>query len=140
MNPSNNSGMELPPVMEQKPVPNTPVESTPNASPEQQTQPSEKAPKATAPSTGMPPSILNLPHAQPATDSATNDSSTTPSSSSSSPQFAQDKDLIDKEWVNKAKSIVERNKDDPFKQSEELTLLKADYMQKRFNKTLKLNK
>ncbi|HUA13502.1 MAG TPA: hypothetical protein VL989_03310 [Candidatus Sulfotelmatobacter sp.] len=52
--------------------------------------------------------------------------------------IAQDKDLIDKEWVDKAKAIVNKNRDNPHKQSEELTLLKADYMKKRFNKTIKI--
>jgi hypothetical protein len=51
-----------------------------------------------------------------------------------------DDDLIEKEWVNKAKAIVERTRDDPYKQSEELTLVKADYMQKHYNKIIKQNK
>jgi len=51
-----------------------------------------------------------------------------------------DSDLIEKEWVNKAKQIVEKTRDDPYKQSEELTVFKADYMQKRYDKTLKVNK
>ena len=55
-------------------------------------------------------------------------------------QAADDKDLIEKEWVRKAKQIVERTKDDPYKQSEELTVFKADYMKKRYNKTIKLTK
>ncbi|HSX47316.1 MAG TPA: hypothetical protein VLF63_00935 [Patescibacteria group bacterium] len=50
----------------------------------------------------------------------------------------RDKDLIDKEWVDKAKQIVEKNRYDPYKQSEELTILKADYIKTRFNKSIKL--
>ncbi len=53
---------------------------------------------------------------------------------------SDDNDLIEKEWVNKAKQIVERTRDDPHKQTEELTLVKVDYMKKRYNKTIKLNK
>ena len=49
-----------------------------------------------------------------------------------------DGDLIEKEWVNKAKQIVERTRDDPYKQSEELTVFKADYMKKRYGKAIKL--
>ncbi len=52
----------------------------------------------------------------------------------------QDTDLIEKEWVNKAKIIVERTRDDPYKQSEQLTGVKVDYMKKRYNKSIKLNK
>jgi len=51
-----------------------------------------------------------------------------------------DGDLIEKEWVDKAKKIVENNRHDPFKQSEELTVFKADYMKKRYNKNIKVDK
>lgn len=51
-----------------------------------------------------------------------------------------DNDSIEKEWVNKAKQIVERTRDDPYRQSEELTVVKADYMKQRYNKTVKIEK
>ena len=74
----------------------------------------------------------------------TNDSTTTADDISTTQpiiaQLAQDKDLIEREWVDKAKHIVENTRDDPFKQNEELTNLKADYMKKQFNKTIKLSK
>lgn len=56
------------------------------------------------------------------------------------PAIADDADLIEKEWVDKAKKLVEDNRDNPYKQSEDLTVVKADYMQKRYNKTVKLTK
>jgi hypothetical protein len=56
------------------------------------------------------------------------------------PAVADDGDLIEKEWVDKAKKIVEANRDNPYAQSEGLTVVKADYLQKRYNKTVKLNK
>jgi hypothetical protein len=56
---------------------------------------------------------------------------------SGNPAVADDGDLIEKEWVHKAKSLVESTQGDPYKQSEALTALKADYMQKRYNKTIK---
>jgi general stress protein 26 len=56
----------------------------------------------------------------------------------SSFQIADDKDIIEPEWVSRAKSIITANKEDPYKQSEELTAFKADYMQKRYNKNIKL--
>jgi hypothetical protein len=46
-------------------------------------------------------------------------------------------DLIEKEWVSKAKQIVEQTRDDPYKQSEGLTMVKMDYMKKRYNKSIK---
>ena len=55
------------------------------------------------------------------------------------PVAADDNDLIEKEWVSKAKEIVEKTKEDPYTQSQELTKFKADYMLKRYNKELKLS-
>jgi hypothetical protein len=46
--------------------------------------------------------------------------------------------MIEKEWVERAKQVVERTRNDPYRQSEELTAVKADYLKKRYNKTIKL--
>lgn len=54
------------------------------------------------------------------------------------PVIADDNDLIEKEWVTKAKEIVERTRSDPYRQSKDMTVFRADYMQKRYNKTIKL--
>jgi len=81
-----------------------------------------------APMTTIP---LPLPSsAQPQTTTLTNQAAAL--------QVADDKDVIEPEWVHKAKAIVNSSRDDPYKQSEELTILKADYMQKRYNKIVKL--
>lgn len=58
--------------------------------------------------------------------------------SSNNPSIADDSDLIEKEWVDKAKQIVARTKDDPHSQNKELTHMKADYLKKRYNKDIKL--
>jgi hypothetical protein len=50
---------------------------------------------------------------------------------------ADDVDVIEKEWVEKAKSILNHYSDDPLKEANELHKLKATYMLKRFNKVLK---
>lgn len=52
------------------------------------------------------------------------------------PEEAADNDLIEKEWVLKAKQIVEHTAEDPFSQQQELSKMKADYMKKRYNKDL----
>ncbi len=52
------------------------------------------------------------------------------------PGEAADSDLIEKEWVLKAKQIVEHTADDPFMQQQELSKMKADYLKKRYNKDL----
>jgi hypothetical protein len=54
------------------------------------------------------------------------------------PQTADDSDLIEKEWVDKAKKIVQSNLENPYEQSRELTNLKAEYMKKRYNKDIRL--
>ena len=51
---------------------------------------------------------------------------------------AEDADLIEKEWVEKAKEIVERTRHDPYLQNREITKMKADYMKKRYNKDIKV--
>lgn len=47
-------------------------------------------------------------------------------------------DELDKEWINKAKLIVEQTKQDPFTMSKEVGRAKADYLRIRFNKHIKL--
>lgn len=57
----------------------------------------------------------------------------------SSPLMAEDSDLIEKEWVEKAKKIVEATRDDPYQQNREINKVKADYMKKRYNKDIHLS-
>jgi hypothetical protein len=80
---------------------------------------------------------LNLPMQNPVA-AQTDDVITTSSTVVS--DVTDDQDLIEKEWVNKAKAIVERNRDNPYKQSEELTVVKAEYLKKRYDKTIKVGK
>lgn len=55
------------------------------------------------------------------------------------PPIAEDSDLIEDEWVEKAKEIVERTRHDPYQQNKEVTLMKADYLKKRYNKDIKVS-
>ena len=52
------------------------------------------------------------------------------------PVIADDTDVIEKEWVDKAKEIVVRTQGDPHAKSNELTGLKKEYIQKRYGKTI----
>ena len=54
------------------------------------------------------------------------------------PAVADDLDLIEKEWVEKAKAIVAQTRTDPHAQNQELNQFKADYMSKRYNKQIKI--
>lgn len=60
------------------------------------------------------------------------------SGTNNAPDFADDVDLIEKEWVVRAKDIVERTKNDPHLQNKEMHKFKAEYIKKRYNKELKL--
>ena len=52
------------------------------------------------------------------------------------PSDAESEEL-DREWVNKAKEIVEKTKSDPFTQSLELNKVKAGYLRARYSKDFK---
>lgn len=54
------------------------------------------------------------------------------------PTIADDADLIEKEWVVKAKEIVARTSHDPYQQNKQVEHLKADYLKKRYNKDVKI--
>lgn len=53
------------------------------------------------------------------------------------PLLASDDDLIEREWVAKAKQIVAQTRDDPHAQEKQISQLQADYVKKRFGKELK---
>ena len=52
------------------------------------------------------------------------------------PLVAGDEDLIEKEWVDRAKHIIEQTKDDPFRREQEVAKLQADYLRKRYGREL----
>lgn len=53
-----------------------------------------------------------------------------------SPLVAADEDLIEKEWVDKAKEIVQHTKDDPHARTQQVNELQRDYLQKRYNRVI----
>ena len=53
------------------------------------------------------------------------------------PQQADDVDVIEKEWVEKAEAIVEQTKDDPHAEEEAIEDLQIDYLKKRYGKDIK---
>lgn len=52
------------------------------------------------------------------------------------PALASDEDLIEKEWVDKAKKIIAQTKDDPYRREQEVSKLQADYLRKRYGREL----
>ncbi len=59
--------------------------------------------------------------------------------SSATPLVAADEDLIEKEWVDKAKQIIEQTKDDPYARTQKVNELQRDYLQKRYGKVVGSN-
>ena len=52
------------------------------------------------------------------------------------PAVAADDDLIEKEWVDKAKQIINQTRDDPAEREKQVGRLQADYLKKRYGKQL----
>ncbi len=52
------------------------------------------------------------------------------------PGVAGDEDLIEKEWVDKAKKIIQDTKNDPHAREQRVGKLQADYLKKRYGKEL----
>ncbi len=55
---------------------------------------------------------------------------------SDTPLVAADEDVIEKEWVDKAKAIIQQTKDDPYKRTQQVNALQRDYLQKRYGKVV----
>lgn len=52
------------------------------------------------------------------------------------PTIANDDDLIEKEWVDKAKKIIADTQNDPYRREKEINRLQIDYLRKRYGKEL----
>ena len=131
---SHETGISLPPPVAEQIAPPETAESAVEQSVAEVEKSRANSPAQPAPPIAPP---LNLPTQN--LPAAPNDG--VPATTTSVvPDTTDDQDLIEKEWVNKAKAIVERNRDNPYKQSEELTLVKAEYLKKRYDKTIKVTK
>ncbi len=74
--------------------------------------------------------VANLP--QPITKN--DDSSDDTKKDTSPPSVADDVDVIQKAWVDKAKRVVNETKNDPYEQERQVSGLQADYQKKRYGK------
>jgi hypothetical protein len=50
---------------------------------------------------------------------------------------AADADRIEKQWIDRTKVVIAQTQDDPYEQKKAMSHVKADYIKKRFNKTIK---
>ena len=109
-----------------------PQEQAPLPRPEAKPAPSQQPPRTSVP-VDPNPIQASVPAQQPAIMPADQ-----PAPPPLSPQIAEDNDLIEKEWVVKAKQIVASTREDPHAQNKEINRFKADYLKKRYNKDIKL--
>jgi len=137
-----------------QPVPGPEVSPQPGPTPETQpAQPAEQQPaptpeKKAGSSEGAAqnapavlPQVQPQPTAQPTPSTPTAPAKPTGDADDvgKTPVVADDVDVIEKEWVNKTKSVVKETKTDPHKQKKGVSVLKADYMKKRYGKDVKLS-
>lgn len=115
---------ELPKPVASTETLNVPFEQT--AAAEQANTGSTGDPAAVVQSIANAQSIAGTPSAQPPA-----------STTATAHMSAEDADLIEKEWVQKAKDIVSHTNGDPFTQNKEINKIKADYIKKRYNKDIK---
>lgn len=54
-------------------------------------------------------------------------------------QEADDIDVIEKAWIDRAKHIVDQTSSDPYEQQKMISKMKAEYIKKRFNKDIKIS-
>jgi len=112
-------------------------EQSPQTTPEKAAAPQERQPAPAGDSAnqnaGAPP--------MPVPAAPVDDSAPSPSAQQAiddTPAIAGDSDLIEKQWVKKAKQVVERTKDDPHMQNKDMNIVKAGYIKKRYNKDVKI--
>lgn len=56
--------------------------------------------------------------------------------SDDTPIVANDDDLIEKEWVDKAKQIIAATKDDPYRREREVSKLQIEYIRRRYGREI----
>lgn len=129
------SPQERPQTSPEAPLAPPSVEQRPAISPEQQGREQQQSSGGGDPAwTAQPVAINPVAPPQPVV------SPQAPPTSDDTPLTANDDDLIEKEWVDKAKKIIASTKDDPYLQEKEVSKLQADYLKKRYDKEIKITR
>ncbi|MCA9308927.1 hypothetical protein KC973_00975 [Candidatus Saccharibacteria bacterium] len=130
--------MEPEPIL---PNPNTQIQGGATPNQEAASLAGEVVDSAPERSQSAPPQAQSVPQLAPQAQQPVAAAPVSPSASTqltSSPAIADDVDVIEKEWVDKAKKIVSTTKDDPYEQEKEVSKLQADYLMKRYGKQIKI--
>ncbi|MBI4100846.1 hypothetical protein HY441_00010 [Candidatus Microgenomates bacterium] len=121
--------------------PSAPETSSPKQQPEAAPGPQPERKAERAPSPENAPGIgqgMVLPAVQPPTDDrgAAAHQTSTATATDDMPLIADDVDVIEMEWVNKAKQIIKDTKADPHAQEAAVEKLQREYLKKRYGKEL----
>jgi hypothetical protein len=116
----------------ERPMPSAP-ERGPIATPERAEPSIERGQERSGQSQ---PPVVPIPLPTPVPQTPVADDTTQDSSQNDNPTTAGDDDLIEAEWVNKAKKIIAETRDDPHRREQEVGKLQADYLRKRYGKEL----
>lgn len=99
----------------------------------QSSQKTETSPQQSAPGAGL----LSTATVNDAQQQVQGSLSATNDPDDDTPLSAEDVDLIEKEWVQKAKDIVDATQGDPYIQNQKINSMKAAYIKKRYDKVVK---
>lgn len=110
------------------------VETAPNTKIERSREGAPTASQGSQPLTASPPLVTDDANSTMPVTAAPSSSAATPQN----PDLADDTDVIEKEWVDRAKKIVSATRHDPHQQEKEVSRLQADYLMKRYGKQIKL--
>ncbi len=114
--------------------PNTSPQPTPETTPAPQPVEAPQAPES-MPSAPADPAPAVPVSALPVVAPVAADPATTPAPPvTDTPAIADDVDVIEKEWVDKAQEVIKQTKDDPYQEEEQIEDLQRDYLKKRYGK------
>lgn len=82
----------------------------------------------------LPPVVVPVPEPVPPMQASA--APTVDIATSTNPASAADDDLIEKEWVDKIKKVIEATKENPYKRELEIGKLQRDYIRKRYGREI----
>lgn len=131
MNPEAPQLQPRPEIMPQMPVSGEAYQSPEVAIENHETMPQAAPQEVINP---IPPVLPTVPAMPMPAQPVVQDDTSTPSVNT--PSVASDDDLIEKEWVDKLKSIITLTAGDPHERAKVVAQLQADYLKKRYNKNI----
>ncbi|HET7302311.1 MAG TPA: hypothetical protein VFI74_03210 [Candidatus Saccharimonadales bacterium] len=117
-----------------------PIPATPPPMPPQFMAPPQFTPPAVQPSAPSPaPAVSDAPAPSPAAAKIMAAEEASHPTVAATTDEDLDDESVDEEWVNKAKAVVEQMQADPYTEAQTLNKLKAEYLQRRFGKKIKID-